>query len=104
MYAVIKTGGRQYKVAPNDEVYVEKLGADEGNELDIKDVLAAHDGSEFTFDPERLKDVYVKAKVLKNGRAKKMTVFTYKPKKNQKRKMGHKQEYTKLQILAIEGI
>ncbi|GHU84770.1 50S ribosomal protein L21 [Clostridia bacterium] len=104
MYAVIKTGGKQYKVAPNDEIYVEKLRVDEGKELDIKEVVAAHNGKEFTFDPEKLQEVCVKAKVLKNGRAKKMTVFTYKPKKNQKRKMGHRQEYTKLQILAIEGV
>jgi large subunit ribosomal protein L21 len=72
--------------------------------LDVKEVVAVHDGNEFIFDPEKLREMHVKAKVLKNGRAKKMMVFTYKPKKNQKRKMGHRQEYTKLQILAIEGV
>ncbi|MDR1260700.1 MAG: 50S ribosomal protein L21 [Oscillospiraceae bacterium] len=103
MYAVIKTGGKQYKVTTNDEIYVAKIDATDGTELDM-DVVAANNGSELIVDSAKLGTVSVTSKVLKSAKAKKITVFTYKPKKNQKRKMGHRQQYTKLQISAINGL
>ncbi|MDR1354478.1 MAG: 50S ribosomal protein L21 [Oscillospiraceae bacterium] len=104
MYAIIKTCGRQYKVTPNDEIFVEWLHQDEGTEVKIQEVLAVNNDKELIFSPEQLTGVSVMAQVLKNGKAKKITVFTYKAKKNQKRKLGHRQLYTKLKIVAINGV
>lgn len=102
MYAVIVTGGKQYKVAAGDVIYVEKLGAEADEEITFDNVLvvAAEDGIKAGKD---CANATVSAKVLKNGKAKKITVFTYKPKKNEKRKMGHRQPYTKVEITAINA-
>ena len=102
MYAVIKTGGKQFKVAEGDEIFVEKLDLEEGTEFEITEVLALNNGQELTVDAESLAKAKVAAKVVKNGKSKKIMVFTYKAKKNKKRKMGHRQLYTKLQIMAIK--
>ncbi len=85
MYAIIETGGKQYKVQAGDVVFIEKL--DVGVVVGTPTVAGAT----------------VTAKVLKNGKAKKITVFTYKPKKNEKRKLGHRQPYTKVEISAINA-
>ena len=96
MYAVIVTGGKQYKVSEGDVLYVEKLGAEADAEVTFDNVVAVNDGKGIKAG----KDC---AKVLKNGKGKKITVFTYKPKKNEKRKMGHRQPYTKVEITAINA-
>ncbi|MGN1034160.1 MAG: 50S ribosomal protein L21 [Oscillospiraceae bacterium] len=101
MYAVIKTGGKQYKVSQNDEIFVERLDAEEGAEVSLTDIVALHNGKELIVDSKTLSAANVVAKVLKNGKARKITVFTYKPKKNERRKLGHRQLYTKLQIISI---
>lgn len=101
MYAVIKTGGKQYKVSQNDEIFVERLDAEEGAEVSLTDIVALHNGKKLIVDSKTLSAANVVAKVLKNGKARKITVFTYKPKKNEKRKLGHRQLYTKLQIISI---
>ena len=101
MYAVIKTGGKQYKVSQNDEIFVERLNAEEGAEVSLTDIVALHNGKKLIVDSKTLSTANVVAKVLKNGKARKITVFTYKPKKNEKRKLGHRQLYTKLQIISI---
>lgn len=102
MYAVIVTGGKQYKVAEGDVLYIEKLGIDADAEVTFDQVLAigAEDGFKAGKDCE---NATVSAKVLKNGKGKKITVFTYKPKKNEKRKMGHRQPYTKVEITKINA-
>ena len=89
MYAVIVTGGKQYKVSEGDVLYIEKLNAEADAEITFDTVLAVgtDDG----------------LKVGKNGKAKKITVFTYKPKKDEKRKMGHRQPYTKVEITSIKA-
>ena len=97
MYAVIETGGKQYKVSNGDTIYVEKLDAAEESTVDFKVV----DG--FKVGTPYVEGAKVSGKVLKNGKGKKITVFTYKPKKSEKRKMGHRQPYTKVQIEAIEA-
>ncbi|MCD7723915.1 MAG: 50S ribosomal protein L21 [Clostridiales bacterium] len=102
MYAVIVSGGKQYKVSVGDVLYVEKLGKEADEEITFDCVLAI--GSEDSFKAGKdCEGSTVSAKVIKNGKAKKITVFTYKPKKNEKRKMGHRQPYTKVEITAINA-
>ena len=100
MYAVIKTGGKQYKVSEGEAIYIEKLDLAEGSEVEFE-VVAGHDGKSFHVGSPLVQSAKVTGKVLKNGRAKKVTVFTYKPKKGSKRKLGHRQTYTKVQIEKI---
>ena len=102
MYAVIVTGGKQYKVSEGDVVYVEKLGAEADAEVTFDNVLAVSNDKSIKTGKDCAKAT-VTAKVLKNGKAKKITVFTYKPKKNEKRKMGHRQPYTKVEITKINA-
>lgn len=99
MYAVIETGGKQYKVQQGDIIYVEKLDVEEGSNVDFKTIALFGDGK-ITVDGA-VDSAKVVGKVMKNGKGKKITVFTYKPKKGQKRKLGHRQPYTKVQIESI---
>lgn len=103
MYAVIETGGKQYQVNEGDVVFIEKLNvaADETVTFD-KVMVVEKDGSVNVGAPY-VEGATVSAKVLKNGKAKKITVFTYKPKKGEKRKMGHRQPYTQVKIEAINA-
>jgi len=102
MYAVIVTGGKQYKVEEGDVLYIEKLGAEADEEVTFDNVLAVSSLAGFKAGKD-CESATVTAKVLKNGKAKKITVFTYKPKKNEKRKMGHRQPYTMVEITAINA-
>lgn len=102
MYAVIVTGGKQYKVAEGDVLYIEKLGVDADSEVTFDNVLAVSTDKGFKAGKDAAKAT-VNAKVLKNGKGKKITVFTYKPKKNEKCKMGHRQPYTKVEITKINA-
>lgn len=102
MYAVIVTGGKQYKVSEGDVLYIEKLDAEADSEITFDEVLAVSNEKGFKAGKDCAKSA-VKAKVLKNGKGKKVTVFTYKPKKNEKRKMGHRQPYTKVEITSIKA-
>lgn len=102
MYAVIVTGGKQYKVSEGDVLYIEKLDAEADSEITFNEVLAVSNEKGFKAGKDCAKSA-VKAKVLKNGKGKKITVFTYKPKKNEKRKMGHRQPYTKVEITSIKA-
>ena len=102
MYAVIVTGGKQYKVSEGDVLYIEKLDAEADSEITFDEVLVVSNEKGFKAGKDCAKSA-VKAKVLKNGKGKKITVFTYKPKKNEKRKMGHRQPYTKVEITSIKA-
>jgi len=103
MHAIFETGGKQYKAQQGDVLYIEKLDASEDDTVTFESVLAIiKDGGSVFGDP-LVKGASVTAKVLKQGKGKKITVFTYKPKKNQKRKLGHRQPYTKVEIQAIVG-
>ena len=100
MKAVIVTGGKQYTVAEGDVLYIEKLGAEA--EATVKfDVLAVLDGENTKIGTPVVEGAAVEAKVVKNGKAKKVTVFKYKPKKGEKKKIGHRQPYTKVEITKI---
>ena len=103
MFAVIETGGKQYKVIEQDIIFVEKLDANEGDEIVFDSVLALSDDNGFKAGVPTVEGAKVTAKVLKNGKNKKIYVFKYKSKKNEKKKIGHRQPYTKVQIVKIEG-
>lgn len=100
MYAIIETGGKQYRVQNGDVIYVEKLDAAEDEEVVFDKVVAVSERTLKVGKPY-VKDAFVKGVVLKNGKGKKVTVFTYKPKKSSSRKMGHRQPYTKVEIKEI---
>ncbi|MCM1314549.1 MAG: 50S ribosomal protein L21 [Muribaculaceae bacterium] len=103
MYAVIETGGKQYQVNEGDVIFIEKLtaNADETVTFDKVSVVGAEDG--IKIGTPYVDGATVEAKVIKNGKAKKITVFTYKPKKGEKKKQGHRQPYTQVKIEAIKA-
>ena len=103
MYAVIETGGKQYKVEAGQELYIEKLNVEADDKVVFDKVLAVGGDDGIKVGSPYVKGAKVNAKVIKNGKAKKVTVFTYKPKKNEKRRMGHRQPYTKVSITYIKA-
>ena len=103
MYAVIVTGGKQYRVSEGDIIFVEKLNAEENADIKFEQVAVVGKDGETVIGTPVVEGASVSAKVLKNGKSKKVTVFTYKAKKGEKRKMGHRQPYTKVQIMTINA-
>ena len=103
MYAIIETGGKQYKVQNGDVIFVEKLEVEADSEITFDKVIAVGSDDSIKVGAPYVEGATVTAKAIKNGKAKKVVVFTYKPKKNEKRKMGHRQPYTKVEISAING-
>ena len=103
MFAVIETGGKQYRVNEGDVIFVEKLDVNEGDTVVFDRVLAMSIGQSFEVGAPIIEGAKVTAKVLKNGKAKKIYVMKYKSKKNEKKKIGHRQPYTKVQIVKIEA-
>lgn len=101
MYAIIETGGKQYRVCEGDEIFVEKLNVEQDAEVVFDKVIAFSNGKTLKMGKPYVKDMTVTAKVLKQGKGKKINIFTYKPKKSSSRRMGHRQPYTKVQISAI---
>ena len=101
MFAVIETGGKQYKVNEGDVIFVEKLDVAEGDKVTFDKVLAVADDNGIRTGKPVVEGATVTASVVKNGKAKKIYVMTYKSKKNEKRKIGHRQPYTKVQIEKI---
>jgi len=103
MYAIIETGGKQYKVEAGQTLFVEKLNAEPDSEITFDKVVALNREGGIAVGAPYVAGASVSAKVLKNGKAKKITVFTYKPKKNEKRKLGHRQPYTKVEITSVNA-
>ena len=103
MYAVIETGGKQYKVEAGQALFIEKLNVEADDTVTFDKVLAVGGDDGIKVGSPYVDGASVEAKVIKNGKAKKVTVFTYKPKKNEKRKMGHRQPYTKVSITDIKA-
>ena len=101
MKAVIVTGGKQYTVSEGDVLYIEKLGVEAEETVKFDQVLAVLDGENTKVGTPVVEGATVEAKVVKNGKAKKIVVFRYKAKKNEKRKIGHRQPYTKVEITKI---
>lgn len=103
MYAIIENGGKQYKVQEGDVLFLEKISSGEGETVVFDKVLAVSRDEEFTVGTPTVEGASVTAKVLGHGKGKKIIVFKYKPKKNYRRKQGHRQPYTKVQIEKINA-
>ena len=103
MFAIIETGGKQYKVNEGDVIYVEKLDVNEGETVTFDCVKALSTGSEFKVGAPTVEGATVTENVIANGKGKKIYVIKYKSKKNEKKTIGHRQPYTKVQITAING-
>ncbi len=101
MQAIIVTGGKQYSVKEGDELFIEKLNAEAEQTVIFDQVLAVVDGENSKFGKPVIKGAKVEATVLKNGKAKKVVVFKYRPKKDSKSLRGHRQPYTKVKIEKI---
>ncbi len=103
MYAIIETGGKQYKVAEGDTLFIEKLPNEAGETVTFDKVLALLDGDKATFGAPVVEGAKVSASVVKNGKGKKIMIFKYNPKKGYRRRQGHRQPYTKVTIGKIEA-
>ena len=103
MQAIIVTGGKQYKVAQGDTLFIEKLEAEAGAEITFDQVLAILNEDQATFGAPTVEGASVVATVVKNGKGKKIRVFKYNPKKGYRKRQGHRQPYTKVQISAINA-
>ncbi len=102
-HAVIVTGGKQYRVAEGDVIFVEKLNAEAGETVKFDSVLAVIDEESSVFGTPVIEGASVSANVLKNGKSKKIRVYKMKPKKGYRRTQGHRQPYTKVQIETINA-
>ena len=101
MYAIVTTGGKQYKVAQDEIINVEKLNANVGDKVNL-DVLMLVDGNKVVNGNPFVKDAEVVAEVVEHGKADKVLVFKYKAKKNERKKQGHRQPYTALKIVSVK--
>ena len=102
MYAIIESCGKQYKVAEGDVVFFEKLDAEEGKKVSFDKVVLVSDDKKVEVGAPYVKGVKVEGKVLANGKAKKIVVYKYKAKKNERRTQGHRQPFTKVEITSIK--
>lgn len=103
MQAIIVTGGKQYKVSEGDTLFIEKLEAEAGQNITFDQVLAILDGDNATFGAPVVEGAAVDATVVKNGKGKKIRIFKYNAKKGYRKRQGHRQPYTKVQIGAIKA-
>ena len=101
MYAIVCTGGKQYKVEPGRYFKAEKLDANVGDTVELDCLLVCDDKGKVTTGAPYVKGVKAKAEVLEHGKEDKIVVFKYKPKKNERKKQGHRQPYTKLKVVSI---
>jgi len=102
MYAIIETCGKQYKVSEGDVVFFEKLEAEEGKKVKFDNVILVSDGKKVEVGTPYVKGAKVEGKVIAHGKAKKIIVLKYKAKKNYRRKQGHRQPFTKVEITSIK--
>lgn len=103
MYAVVKTGGKQYRVASGDKLKVETLAADVGAEVVLGDVLMVADGDKVTLGAPLLSGASVKAKVVAHGRGDKVHIFKMRRRKHYRKSQGHRQNFTEIEILGIQA-
>ncbi len=102
MIAVIKTGGKQYLVSPGDKIKIEKIAEKEGKEITFKEVLLVEKNRKLDIGTPFVKGAKVVAKILSQGKGKKVIIFKYKPKTRYKKKAGHRQLFTEVEITKIE--
>ena len=100
-YAIVNTGGKQYRVQPGDTIRVENLSGDEGDLIELEDVRMVSDEGEVTLGSPTVAGAKVTAEILGRGKAKKIIVFKYKAKTRYRKKNGHRQQYTELRITDI---
>ena len=103
MYAVVKTGGKQYQVSPGDTIQVEKLDGNQGDVVQIQDVLLLSDGEKLTLGQPLVQGASVDAEIVGQGRGRKVIIYKYKRRKRYHRKAGHRQSYTALKITGIQA-
>lgn len=103
MYAVIATGGKQYRVSEGDKVRVEKLSGDAGAKVVLDDVLMLGEGAKSQLGAPMVKGAKVEAEIIEQGRDKKIVVFKFKKRKGYRKKQGHRQSFTDLRITKISG-
>lgn len=103
MYAIIETGGKQYRVQEGDVVFIEKLAAEEGSAVTFDKVLVVSNEGTVNIGSPVVEGASVSAKVLNHGKDKKIIVFKYKPKKGYRKRQGHRQPFTKVQIEKINA-
>ena len=101
MYAVIEACGRQYKVEKGDVVFFEKLNEEEGKKVSFDKVVLVSDDGKVQVGKPFVTGAKVEGKVVGNGKGKKIVVFKYKPKKNERKTQGHRQDYTKVEITSV---
>ena len=104
MYAIIETGGKQYKVQNGDQVKVEKLNAEAGNTVVFDKVLACGEGSDIKVGTPYLEGLTVEGEVVESGKGDKVIIFKYKAKKDYRKKQGHRQPYTLVEITSVAGV
>lgn len=102
-YAIFRTGGKQYRVKPGDEILVEKLQVAEGEEIAFDDVLFVREGDAIQVGKPRVDGVRIKGELMAQVRGPKVISFKYKRRQNYRRKLGHRQPYSQVKITAIEG-
>lgn len=102
MYAIVRTGGKQYNVSPGDIIQIEKVSAQPGDEITLNEVLLVKNQDVLRVGTPLLEDSAVKATVINHGKAKKVRIFKFKRRKNYRRTMGHRQEFTRVQINDIQ--
>ena len=101
MYAVIKTGGKQYRVSAGEKLRIEQIPAEVGQEIELDQVLLVADGDALRIGAPLVAGAQVKAKVLKHGRGDKVRIFKLNRRKHYRRSQGHRQNYTEIEILGI---
>lgn len=101
MYAIIKTGGKQYRVTEGDEVFIEKLDAEAGDTVIFNEVLAVGEGATMDWGKPLLEGAKVEGEIIKQGKGPKIDIMKYKSKKTYRRKTGHRQPYSKVKITGI---
>ncbi|MGB1881648.1 MAG: 50S ribosomal protein L21 [Gammaproteobacteria bacterium] len=102
MHAVIKTGGKQYRVSPGDKLNVETLPADAGSDVNFEEVLLLSDGDTVDVGTPYVNGARVTAKVLEHGRGEKIRIVKFRRRKHYRRQMGHRQNYTRVEITGVE--
>lgn len=101
MYAVVATGGKQYRVAPGDVIRVEKLDAEAGETVELDEVLMVADGDDVKVGAPRIEGGKVTAKVLEHGRGKKVNIVKFRRRKHHRKQMGHRQSFTEIEITDV---
>ena len=101
MYAIIETGGKQYKVSEGDIIRVEKLDVEPGSSYDLTKVLLTAEDDKLSFGEPYIENAHVSSTVISNGKDKKIVIYKYKPKKGFHKKKGHRQQFTELKIKKI---